>query len=122
MNKGRQILSWTPEILLTAETIFYWLSSSPLNPIAMTLLAILVTVFVFKNKTLAFVTSILFLLLNSFMCLALLSELNEFSTLNDNAKLMTLVGGTMLGTGIIAATAMAIKWGRQHASIMQTSN
>jgi hypothetical protein len=29
MTKGKQILRWTPEIILIAETVFYWISSSP---------------------------------------------------------------------------------------------
>lgn len=122
MSKMKQAFRWIPEILLIIEILFYWLSSSLLNPIAIILLAVLLVVPIFKKKTFAFVVAIILLLLNFFMCLALLSELDQFPTWSLNARLMLLVGGIMLGTGILASIAMIIKWGRLHSSIMLTSN
>lgn len=109
MNKGK-ILRWTPEVLLIGETLLYWFYSSPLNPIVFILLAILSFVFAFKNKIHGFVTAILFLLLNLYMCLALFSELNEFPSWTGAVTKLLLAGGTMLGVGVLASISMAIKW------------
>lgn len=110
MIKVKQILRWTPEIILILETTFYWISSSPFNPIAMTLLLILTSQFIFKNKTVGLIISAFFILINLFMSLALISELREFPSWTNEAKIMMLVGSTMFGIGLAASIFMFIKW------------
>lgn len=110
MIKAKQILRWTPEIILILETAFYWISSSPFNPIAMTLLLILTSQFIFKNKTVGLIISVFFILINLFMSLALISELREFPSWTSEAKLMMLVGAAMFGIGVTASIFMFTKW------------
>ncbi len=51
MIKTRQLKPWTPEIILLAETLFYWIASSTMNYIAMGLVLILVLQMVYKINT-----------------------------------------------------------------------
>lgn len=122
MKKVSHFLIWTPEIILIVEVLFYWLFSSPLNPIAATLLLTLVLQLIFKNKAAGLTISILFLVLNLYMCLALISELKEFTSWTDNARLMLLWGGTMIGFSIIASILMLIKWIKRLPTNFQASN
>jgi hypothetical protein len=110
MNKIKKLLSWTPEVFLITETIFYWLSSSYLNPIAMALLTILIILLIYKNRTLGFITSALFLLLNLYMFLAVASEGHKFPSMTDKEETMLIVTATMIGIGVIASTLMLITW------------
>lgn len=47
------------------------------------------------------------------MVLALLSELNEFTVLNGNTKLLFIITGIWLVLNIVFSITMLIKWGKQ---------
>jgi len=110
MIKPRHLKPWTPEIILLAETLFYWIASSPLNYIAMGLVMILVLQKVYKNSTAESYISLLFLLLNLYMCLALASELNEATVWSTKATNLLFLGGIILSVGIFSSLAMLAKW------------
>lgn len=113
MKKGRHLLNWTPEIILLLQVFLYWYYSSPLNPIAITMFLSLVLLFIFKNKILGFVISILFFFFNLSMCLALASELREFPSWTERAIRMLFVTGGGIMAGLIASTIMLIKWAKR---------
>lgn len=110
MKKNSLILNWIPEIILAAETIFYWTSSSLTNPVAIILLMALITVFILKKKLLGRTIALLFLLLNLYMCLALWPELSEFPYWSEAAIEMLLIGVSIFVFGISSSILMIIKW------------
>ncbi|RXF68688.1 hypothetical protein [Arcticibacter tournemirensis] len=116
MEKIKQIQKWVPELYLIASVIFYWASTFLLNPVAIILLLILALLIFIKSEILGVVISFLFLMLNLYMVLALISELNEFPAFNKDAKIMLLVGGGYLGLNITLSIAMLIKWGKKISS------
>ena len=122
MKRNIHYLRWIPEVGLIAETLFYWVSSSLLNPIAILLLLLLISLLIFKNRTLAIVLAILFIGLNSYMCLALVSDLVKVTSWTDKTTRMLLIVGTMLGTGLAAAIAMLNKWTRKLPASVQPGN
>lgn len=122
MQKLKQIRKWIPELYLLASAIFYWISTSLLNPVAIFLVALLSALFTWKMKRLGVIVSLLFLILSLYMVLALLSELSEFPTFNTEAKLMLAVGGSWLGLNIILAFVMLIKWGKDQSCSSGTVN
>src|SRR5690349_12483651 len=98
MRKLKPPQKWIPELYLLASALFYWISTSIfLNPLAIVLVMVLSTLFIWKNTTLGVIVSLLFLLLSLYMILALMSEIAKFSTFTRNAKLMLGVAGTWLG-------------------------
>lgn len=114
MKNAKRFMPWIPEMYLIVSVSYYWmLTATFLNPIAAILLAVLALQVVRKNAVSGMVISMLFLLINLYMVLALLSELNQFPTFNDRAKEMLLFGSTYLGLNIILAIAMLIKWGKK---------
>lgn len=100
-----------PEIYLMLSVILYWfLTVSLFNPIAIGLLIILGAQLLVKNINTGIIISILFLILNLYMCLALISEFNEFSVVNKNAMQLLLFGGSILGVNICLSIKMFFKW------------
>jgi hypothetical protein len=109
MNK--KFISKIPELYLIAATIYYWILTSNLfNPIAIVLLAIFTYQLISKKATLGIVISSIFILLNLFMVLALISELSEFTNTNDDNYIQLLLFGSLfLGINLIMASIMLIK-------------
>lgn len=123
MERIKLLQKWIPELYLIASVIFYWVSTANLvNPIALFLLAVLAMLFIWKNEILGIVISFLFLGLSLFMVLALISELSEFATFNQNAKAMLFVGVTWLGLNILLSIIMMIKWAKQASLSKATIN
>ena len=123
MERIKLLQKWIPELYLIASVIFYWVSTANLlNPIALFLLAVLAMLFIWKNEILGIVISFLFLGLSLFMVLALISELSEFPTFNQNAKTMLYVGATWLGLNILLSIIMMMKWGKQASLSQATIN
>lgn len=117
MNKSGHLKKWIPEIYLIASTIYYWIMTGTLfNPVAIGLLALLVTLIVLKNRTFGMITSILFLALSLYMVLALVSELSKFSSFNKNAQELLLFGSIYLSINILVSIFMILKWERHPAS------
>jgi len=101
------------ELYFIASILYYWiLTGTLLNPVAAVLLIILACLIIFKNRVLGICISALFLLLNIYMVLAMLSELNEFESFNARAKQLAIFGSLYLGLNIAFSISMLIKWGR----------
>lgn len=100
-----------PELYMLIGILFYWVSTATLfNPIAMVLL-ILVGWQVYSQK---FVSGIIiasvFLMLNLYMILALVSELLEFSSMTSSFYQLLIVGTLFLGSNIVASIFMTLKY------------
>ena len=108
---NKKLLSISTEIYLIVATIYYWtLTANLFNPIAIVLLAIFVYQLISKKATLGIVISTIFILLNLFMVLALISELSEFTdTTHENYTKLLVVGSLFLGINLIMAFAMLVK-------------
>ena len=107
----KPILRLLPELYLILAVIYYWtLTSLILNPIAIVLLVVLVFQIFTEKKILGIIIANIFILLNCYMVLALLSELSEFSEFNDKAKELAIVGFLYLGFNIIVGSIMLIKY------------
>ena len=109
--KFKQLSPWIPEIYILLSVIFYWgMTGALLNPIAFALVAILATFLWLQNRSMGIVIASVFLLLNLYMILAMISELNEFSTFNSKALQLLLFGSFYLGLNIFLSVKMLIKW------------
>lgn len=96
MNKTKQIVMRLPEyyILILAILAGYKPPFS-FTPISIGLAAIMIFQIFYKNKISGLVISVLFLLINLLMLFALISELKEFSTFNNEAQQL-LFGGLLI--------------------------
>ncbi len=111
MKKVSKYIPWMPEIYLIFSVFFYWANAGSLiNLYAIALLIMLAIVILVKNRAFNITISALFLILNSYMVLAMLSELSEFPEFNDNARLMLAVGSIYLGLGLFLSIVMLRKW------------
>lgn len=111
MNTLKKYIPWIPEIYLILSVFFYWANAGSLiNLYAIALLILLAIVILVKNKAFNITISTLFLILNCYMVLAMLSELSEFPEFNDNARLMLTVGSIYLGIGLFLSIVMLRKW------------
>ncbi|WP_144374474.1 hypothetical protein [Winogradskyella sp. PG-2] len=100
----------TPELFILGSIIYYWIASSWLNPIAVVLLLI-ISFQIFKQKiTSGIIITIIFIILNLYMVLALISELSEFESVTTNFKVMLLFGGIYLGLNLLLGFLMLIKY------------
>ncbi len=107
----RKFKTFIPELFLIASVIYYWtLTSNLLNPFAIGLLAILIYQIVSKKATLGLLISTVFIVLNLFMVLALISELSEFEVINQNWKNLIIFGSLYLGLNLILAGLMFSKY------------
>ena len=114
METIKQLQKWTTELYLLASVIFYWVSTANvLNPVAVSFLAMLGILFLWKNEVLGILISVIFLIISLYMVLALISELSEFPEFNLDAKKMLFVCGAWLGLNILLSIIMMIKWGKK---------
>jgi hypothetical protein len=117
MKKSKQLWQWIPEIYLILSVIYYWVMTGTFfNPIAITLLLVLTILIIRKAPTFGVIISILFLFLNLYMVLALVSELNEFHAFTNKARNMLLFGSAYLGLNIVLSIIMLRKWGGKISS------
>ena len=99
------------EVYLLVSILCYWiLTGTLLNPVAAILLAIVATVMISKNKVLGVIISLLFLLLNLYMVLAMISELNAFTSFNERARQLAIFGSLYFGLNITVSIIMGSKW------------
>lgn len=111
MEKIKPLQKWIPEIYLIASVMFYWFSTANIfNPFAISLLVILAALFIWKTNVLGIAISVVFILLSIFITLALISELREFPTFDNNAKSMLLVGAVWLTLNFVLSAIMIKKW------------
>ncbi|WP_296382988.1 hypothetical protein [Winogradskyella sp.] len=107
----KTLKSFIPELFLIASVIYYWiLTSNLLNPIAIALLTIIVYQIISKKSTLGLIISGVFILLNLFLVLALISELSEFDVVNQNYKNLIIFGSLYLGLNLFLAGLMFLKY------------
>lgn len=93
MNKTKQIVMKLPEYyILILAILAAYKSPFSFTPIGTALAVIMIFQIVYKNKISGLVISILFLMVNLYMIFALLSEFQEFSSFNSEAKKL-LFGG-----------------------------
>lgn len=107
---AKSVSKWYPEIFLIISVIIYWaLSTTLVNPIAITLLASLVAQLRFKNKIFGIGLSIVFMLLCLYMMLAIFSDLVNLETFYPRGWLMIAFGVSYFGTTAYFALALLKK-------------
>jgi hypothetical protein len=107
----KNLRDWIHEIYIFVSVVFYWImTSAVLNPVAISLLVVLTIFVCLKSRTMGIIISIVFILLNLYMVLALLSELNTFTAFNKKAVQLLLFGATYLGMNTFISIRMLIKW------------
>ena len=109
--KLKTLLHLGPELYQICAILYYWfLTSNVLNPFAIGLLIILMYQIIVKNATLGILISCLFILLNIFMVIALISELSEFQVKNNDYTKLLIIGSLFFGLNLIIATLMLRKY------------
>ena len=108
--KIRVVKSLLPELFILGSIIYYWIASSLLNPIALFLILIICFQILKQKSTLGTTISIIFIVLNLYMVLALISELSEFESISKNFITMVLAGGLYLGLNLCLGFIMLIKY------------
>lgn len=116
MKNIKSILKWIPEIYLMASIIYYWIDTGLFNPFAITFFLALSLLLYFKSKVMGITISVLFILVNMYMFLALLSEFNEFPTFDEAAKTLLFVGTAYIGVNMIMGIVMLIKYVKSSKS------
>lgn len=112
MKNVRFLRPWIAECYLILSVLYYWfMTGTILNPIAIALLGILTGLIIWKNKALGVAIAIVFMFLNLYMILAMISELNEFETFNRRAQELLIFGSLYFGTNIAVSIKLLIKWG-----------
>lgn len=80
------------QIVLIVSVLFYWYNTSTfLNPIAIILLLILLSQMYFKNIVIGMIVPAIIILASLYMILALISEINDFSRFDNEAKNLSLI-------------------------------
>ena len=109
--KAKNLIKWGPEIYLVLATLYYWfLTSNFLNPFAIALLCTLTYQLIVKNAISGVIIASIFIVLNLYMVLALISELSEFPAPNNEWLQMLVVGSVFLGLNITAGSVMFWKY------------
>ncbi|MCT4629945.1 hypothetical protein [Winogradskyella sp.] len=106
----KALKSLLPELLILGSILYYWIASSLLNPIAIVLFIIIGYQIIKQKSGLGIIISLIFIILNLYMVLALFSELSEFKSANHDFKIMLLVGGLYLGLNLFLGFSMLIKY------------
>lgn len=111
MDKRKRIFFILPEYFLIATVVFYWVSSGiKFNPIAFGLILILILQIIFRSRIVGIIIPGLLITVGFFMLLALISELNEFTTFNSDAKSLLFVGIPFIIFTIIVSGIMIFKY------------
>lgn len=110
MKNVKALLKWIPEIYLMASIIYYWIDTGLFNPFAIAFFLSLSLLLYFKSKVMGIVVSSLFILINMYMVLALLSEFNEFPTFDHSAKNLLFFGLIYIGLNLTMGIIMFIKY------------
>jgi hypothetical protein len=112
----KKIFSVGPELYLLFSVVYYWsLTALVINPLAIFLVIVVTFQIWERNKVLGIVISALFLFLNLFLVLALISELSEFTEFNKNAVLLLTVGSLYLGLNIFFSVVMLYRYLNRQA-------
>lgn len=109
--KIKKYSQYIPEIYLLVSVLYYWsLTHSTINPYAIGLILIIAFQIFFRVKSTGILISAIFIGLNFFLILALMSELSEFPEFNSKAKKMAFVGFGYLILNITIGSWMFVKY------------
>ncbi|WP_282135044.1 hypothetical protein [Seonamhaeicola maritimus] len=110
MKKLKQFSLILPEYFLLASVILYWWQTIILNPIAIVLTSILILQIIYKNRIIGLIIPSILTLASMYMILALISEVSEFPTFNQDAQTMLFVGLQVFLSIIGISVFMFIKY------------
>ncbi len=113
MNIGnlKNALRLFPELYLIAAILYYWsLTANLFNPIAIILVLIFGYQFTVQKSLLGIIISSIFICLNLYLILALISELSEFPEADDAFYKMLIIGGLFIGCNIVVGAFMMKKY------------
>lgn len=97
MKKALEIVINFSDVLMFPIIFFYWINTSEiLNPVAIGLLILALLQIVIRNKILGIILATLFSFSSLFLFFALISELNDFTTFDNDALKMTVFMGIYL--------------------------
>jgi hypothetical protein len=101
---AKSVSKWYPELFLIVSVIIYWaLSAILVNPIAISLVVLLVAQLRFKNKTFGIALSFVFIMLSFYMMLAIFSDIVNLDFFFPKGLLMLCFGVFYFGgTGYFA--------------------
>lgn len=109
--KTKQLLYLSPELYLIAAAIYYWtLTANTFNPIAITLVSVLLLQLIFKKAISGLLISGIFVIVNLYLVLALISELNEFTSTNQDYYNLLIAGSLFLSINILVGSFMFYKY------------
>ena len=90
---AKSVSKWYPELFLIVSVIIYWaLSAILVNPVAISLVVLLVAQLRFKNKTFGVALSFIFMLLSLYMMLAIFSDIVNLDFFFPKGLLMLCFG------------------------------
>lgn len=102
------------EFYFLASILFYWLSSTLVNPIAWALLTIMILQILYKKPKTGIILSCFLGFVSFFLLLALLSEYKEFKQGSNNEGLkMLIIGCTWLLSNLLMSAIMLVKYTRR---------
>lgn len=111
MKLYKKILLALPEYLLITSVLFYWISTGlALNFIAISLLTIIISQIIIKNKVIGIIIPSLLIILSLYMILAVISEVREFPSFNVEARTLLAVGLAYFLTTILISIIMIYKY------------
>ena len=106
-----KVKSIIPELFLIVSVIYYWnLTANLFNPVAIVLLGVLTYQIVSEKTISGLLISSIFIFLNLFMVLALLSELSEFEVINQNYNNLVIFGSLYLSLNLLVGGIMFFKY------------
>ena len=115
MTYFKKLMKFIPELYLIIASIIYWeLAGHEINYIAITLIFILIVQLIVKNRISGLFIGTVMILINLYMFLALISELREFPTFNENAYKLLIYGFLYLGANLFMAVLMIEKYGKKN--------
>lgn len=110
----KQTVQRLPELFFMGLGIYWvaenYLASAHINWIAITFVVLLTIQLIVQNRIGGMVLGIVLGLISAYMLFAVLSEFNEFRTINDKALQLLAFGLGIFGVGVLSATAMVYKF------------
>ena len=95
---AKSVSKWYPELFLITSVIIYWVLTAMLvNPVAISLIVLLVAQLRFKNKTFGIILSFIFMLLSAYMMLAIFSDIIHLDFFYPRGLLMLCFGSLYFG-------------------------
>ena len=95
---AKSVSKWYPELFLITSVIIYWVLTAMLvNPVAISLIVLLVAQLRFKNKTFGIILSFIFMLLSAYMMLAIFSDIIYLDFFYPRGLLMLCFGSLYFG-------------------------